>query len=236
MNANEIQNLALTRRRVYLVRHGEVSYFDADGRPFRPDTVPLNHDGRAQAEAAARILSSVPVDRVITSGLPRSDETAAILAAGRGLTVEIREALREIRPGRLADMPPESVEHAFVGAFVGGIDRASRFLGGETFGALVDRVTACFNELLADTSWRHLLIVAHGGVNRVILCHALGHGLGGFGAIEQDAGCINIIDLDAAGRCLVRLMNFTPTNPAKVGLELTTMERLFLDYRAKRGV
>jgi probable phosphoglycerate mutase len=30
------------RRRVYLVRHGEVDYFDGNGRPCAPDTVPLN--------------------------------------------------------------------------------------------------------------------------------------------------------------------------------------------------
>src|SRR5947209_2952598 len=71
------------RRRVYLLRHGEVSYFDAQGRPVRPDTVPLDEMGRQQAEAAARALAQVPLDRAISSDLPRSIETANIIVAGR---------------------------------------------------------------------------------------------------------------------------------------------------------
>jgi len=222
------------RRRVFLARHGEVSYFDADGRPFRPDTVVLNDEGRSQAAALAQVLANVSIDRVISSGMPRTDQTAEILLAGRDLTIETREELREIRPGRLADIPLNSIEHEFVGAFAREIDRETRFLGGESFGSLLDRVLECFDRLAADPSWRQLLVVAHGGVNRAMLCHALGSGLGGFGAIEQDAGCLNIIDLDASGRYLVRLLNFTPYNPTKVGLTMTTMERLFHDYCTRK--
>lgn len=221
---------SISRRRVFLVRHGEVSYFDSDGRPFRPDTVPLNDEGRSQAAALAQVLAGVPIERVISSGLPRTDQTAEILVRTRGLTIETREELREIRPGRLADLPLESIEQEFVGAFARQLDRETRFLGGETFGSLLDRVVTCFRAILADASWQRLLIVAHGGVNRAILGHAMDQGLGGFGAIEQDAGCINIMDVDAGGRFLVRLLNFTPYNPAKTGLVMTTMERLFHDY------
>ena len=40
------------RRRVYLMRHGSVTYFDEQGKPFLPEQVPLNELGRAQATAA----------------------------------------------------------------------------------------------------------------------------------------------------------------------------------------
>jgi phosphoserine phosphatase len=222
------------RRRLYLVRHGDVSYFDERGQPFRPETVPLNAEGKWQAEAAARELAEAPLDRALASDLIRSVETATILTAGRGLRLETREQLREIQPGRLADLPADTSPNTFIEAFSGELDRDARFLGGETFGSLADRVLACFQELLADPGWRHLLMVAHGGVNRVILAHALGLGLRGFGGFEQDPGCINLIDVAADGRCLVRLVNHTPYNPAKVGLELTSMERIFQQYRPAR--
>jgi probable phosphoglycerate mutase len=220
------------RRRIYLVRHGDVTYFDEYGQPFRPDTVPLNATGKKQAEAVARDLASVPLDRVLTSDLPRCVETAAILTAGRGLQVDNSPALREIRPGRLADLPRETAAKVFVEAFSGGLDRDTRFLNGESFGSLVDRVMPCFLEQLADPNWRHLLMVAHGGVNRVILTHALGVGLAGFGTFEQDPCCLNIIDVANDGRFLLRLLNYTPYNTTKVGLELTTMEQLFQQYLA----
>jgi probable phosphoglycerate mutase len=220
------------RRRVYLLRHGDVSYFDEQGRPFRPDTVPLNAAGRAQAEAAGRELAAVPLDRVLSSDLIRSVETARLVMAGRGLLIETRPELREIRPGRLADIPPKTIEQAFLGAFTSGVEREARFLAGETYGALADRVLACFQTLLAEPHWRHLLLVAHGGVNRVLLSEAMGAGLRGFAAVEQDPGCINILDVDPHGRCLVRLVNYTPYNSLKAGMDLTTMERLYQEYKS----
>src|SRR5262249_25120317 len=193
-----------------------------------------NAEGRTQAEALARELAVVPLDRVISSDLPRCTQTTAILIAGRGLTVETREELREVRPGKLADLPPEAAVKAFLGAFTG-FNREARFLGGETFGSLADRVLACFRALMADPRWQHLLLVAHGGVNRVLLAHAIGADLGAFGAFEQDPCCLNVIDIAPDGRWLIRLVNYTPYNPVKKGLELTTMERLYQQYRAGPG-
>jgi len=67
------------RRRIYLMRHGAVSYFD-HGRPLKPEDVPLTVAGRDQAYAAASMLRGIEFDRVITSGLPRTIETARIVA------------------------------------------------------------------------------------------------------------------------------------------------------------
>src|SRR5690349_13805456 len=109
---------ARPRRRIYLMRHGEVDYFDPQGRPFRPAGVPLNAEGRQQAQAAARALAGVPLDRVITSGLQRSTETASLVLAGRDLLLEHRAELREIEPGRLSALErdsAEAVERAFLG-------------------------------------------------------------------------------------------------------------------------
>jgi probable phosphoglycerate mutase len=233
MDATEKRNRP-TRRRLVLMRHGDVSYFDENGRPFRPDAVSLNAEGRSQAAAAARELAAVPFDRVLASDLPRCVETATLVTAGRGLTLETRAELREIQPGRLRDIPPDDLQRQFVGAFGEALNADTRFLAGETFGSLLGRVTTCFRGLLQDPTWRCLLVVAHGGVNRAILCEALGLGLAGFASFEQDTCCINILDVEETGRCLIRLVNHTPYNSAKVGLELTTMERLFLDYQRRR--
>jgi probable phosphoglycerate mutase len=221
------------RRRVYLMRHGEVDYFDAQGRPFRPEGVPLNAEGRRQAAAAAAALAGVPLDRAVTSGLRRSTETAALVVAARRLPIEERPELREIETGRLSQWgaaPADEVEQLFLGALSCGVDDATRFLAGETFGSLRGRVVPCFQALLAEPGWRHLLVVAHGVVNRVLLSWVLHGGLAGLGGFEQDAGCINVLDVGPDGRCLLRLVNYTPADPLKAGMELTTMEQLYLQY------
>jgi probable phosphoglycerate mutase len=215
------------------MRHADVSYFDAVGKPVPPDGVPLNAEGRRQAQATAADLAGVPLDRVIASQLPRTQETARLVLGARQLPIEVEPALREIEPGRLRDLPTDNLEGLFLGVFGAGITRDTRFLGGETFGSLADRVLPAFERLLDEPSWRHLLVVAHGGVNRMILTHLLGMSLGGFALLEQDPCCLNIIDVVAGGRFVVRLVNHTCYNPGKRGLELTTMERLYQEYRGR---
>ena len=46
------------RRRLYLMRHGSVDYFRADGTPVLPETVPLNADGERQEQADPAIAAN----------------------------------------------------------------------------------------------------------------------------------------------------------------------------------
>lgn len=216
-----------TRRRLFLLRHAEVSYFE-NGRPVPSEDVDLNVEGREQAAATARALAGVPFDRAATSGMRRTNQTAEIVLGARALPVEQFPALREIRAGRLEDIPPADLRSTFVHALTRRLTPEDRFLMGESFGALQERVLPVVGALLADLSWRSLLLVAHGGVNRLILAHLLGAGLESFGHLEQDPACINIVDIDDSGYGIIRLLNYTPYNEVKDGLALTTMERYFL--------
>ena len=89
------------RRRIYLMRHAQVRYFE--GR--HPEEVVLTEEGRRQAEAAAGALSGVRFDRVLTSGLARAEETARIVAPG--VAAEARYGLREIESGDIRDLAPD---------------------------------------------------------------------------------------------------------------------------------
>lgn len=221
------------RRRVYLMRHAEVEYFDAEGRPQHPDHVPLNEAGQRQARAAGSALADVAFDRVICSGLRRTQETARLVLGDRAVLVEVEPRLREIEPGRFADMgsaPPELVRQAILGAIHEQIGPESRFLGGETFGACEGRVLEAWAGLTGSAGWQNVLVVAHGVVNRLILAHVLSQRLWTLARLEQDAACINIIDVSESGAPLVRLVNGTALNLGKVGMQLTTLEGLYRQY------
>ncbi len=214
------------RRRLYLMRHAEVSYFDETGRPHEPHEVPLTAAGREQAGAAAAALERVELDRVITSGLPRTVETARLVSPA--VEPESWPELRELRSGRLADLPEDELEAAFTGAFRGDVPLAARFLGGETIGALLDRVLPALERLIADSSWDSALAVLHGGVNRAILSHALTGERRFLGGFEQAPCCINI--LDVGKDWLVRAVNHAPYDPLHAGGRGTTMEELYRQY------
>jgi probable phosphoglycerate mutase len=215
------------RRRIYLMRHGEVAYFEPDGRPVQPEAVSLTSEGEKQAQAAREALAGVRFDRSVTSGLPRTVETARIVAPD--LEPEAWPDLRELEAGRLDEIPEKEVEQAFSGVFRGVVPEETRFLGGETIGSLFDRVLPAVERLLADESWDALLAVLHGGVNRAILSFALTGERTFLGNFEQAPACVNTLDV-GPDHWVVRAVNFTPYDPAHLSGRETTMEQLYREY------
>jgi probable phosphoglycerate mutase len=209
------------------MRHGAVSYFD-HGRPLKPEDVPLTVAGRDQAYAAASMLRGIDFDRVLTSGLPRTVETARIVAPD--LEPEAWPDLRELETGRLADIPEDELEHAFTHAFRDVIPEGARFLAGETIGSLFDRVLPAIDRLLAADDWDIVLAVLHGGVNRAIISRALTGGRTFLGNLEQSPACVNI--LDVGDEWIVRAVNVTPYDLGHLEGRSTTMEELWQQFRS----
>jgi probable phosphoglycerate mutase len=214
------------------MRHGAVDYVDERGRPVAPDQVPLTTVGRAQARAARELLTGVELDRVIASGLPRTSETAALVAPGHD--VETWPELREIAGDRFAAIPPEELEEAFVHAFHGIVPNDKRFLGGETIGELFDRVLPAIERLVADDGWDTALVVAHGAVNRAILSYALTGERLFLGRFEQAPGCLNVLDVDDSD-WVVRAVNIAATDLVHRSTRLTQMEQYWAEYRPGDG-
>lgn len=227
------------RHRVYLMRHGEVSYFADGGKPVNPRTVHLTQTGRAQAARVGKWLADVPLDKAVCSGLPRTRQTAEAVLLGRDLTLEDITELEEIHGGRFADIPPARREAELVYGLEAADRPGAAFAGGETFADFRDRVVGAFTGLLAEPTWTRLLLVAHDGVNRVLLSWAAEAGLKGLAHFEQDMGCLNIIDVDLAEggvvRSLIKAVNLTPYDPAKAELNLTSMEQVMAGFIKPSG-
>jgi len=224
------------RRRIFLMRHGDVTYFDATGRAIDPESVPLNERGREEASAAGREFAAQQVhfDKVIASGLPRTLETARLVLAetGRNVEIEVWPEWQEIRGGRLSNLPDADFERAFLSVFDGIVPESTAFLGGETIGELLDRVLPPLQRLRDDASWDTVLLVLHGGVNRALLSHAItSGGRTFFGHLSQTTGCINALDVGAApGDWVIRALNHSPPSPLHAGVRNTTMELLYEQF------
>ena len=223
------------RRRIYLMRHGAVTYFTPEGAAIPPDGVPLNVAGITQAEAAGRLFAQhgVNFDRVIVSGLPRTIQTAERLLAQleSTSTMEHRPALREIRAGKLRDIPKHELRESFLSVLHGTASLDTKFMGGESVGELLDRVLPEIEELRQDPGWSTLLLVLHGGVNRAILSFLLSGQRTMMGGFEQSPACINVIDVGVAPRdVILRATNLSPTDWLQHNIRSSTMELLFGQY------
>lgn len=231
------------RRRIYLMRHGHVDYFNPKVRELGTEHVPLTPLGREQALASGLALSHVRFDRALCSGLPRTTETAEIVLAQNAeaghLTLDVDVGLQEIKGGRMGRAKSRE-ELAARMAFM--FDQAAApgasMFGGDVFAEVLQRARRAIELLLAKPDWHTALVVAHEGINRLILSWMTGNGLSGVQAFEQDLACVNILDFDMVpkedgtvgteiARAMIKAVNLTPYNYTKHGMNLTSLESIF---------
>jgi phosphoserine phosphatase len=221
------------RRRIFLLRHGDVNYFTESGeRVSDPTQVTLTDWGREQAALIGETLKDLSFDHVFHSGMLRTEETARIAMGGRDdVELEALPGFREIQSGDINSMSFERIEAEYVYGFETAATPGARFGGGEAFVEFRQRIVTALLELLDMPNWSQVVLVGHGGVNRAILSWMTNGGLEGMSCFEQDTCCLNVLDIDVVGgdiiRKYVRAMNFTPYNISKDGMFLTSIEKMF---------
>ncbi|MBX9927242.1 MAG: histidine phosphatase family protein [Hyphomicrobiaceae bacterium] len=230
--------MAHTIRRIILLRHGEVAYFDTSGRATDPWQAPLTDRGRSQAEAAASAIAESGVDRLVTSAVPRAIETATILSNRLGMLAHRDEVWNEARPGDLNIVSEDAVDSVILDTFRLAAEPGARFLGGEPFVELATRVQRGIDGLLVATDWTTLVLVTHDPVIRLVISTTLGLGLRGMRYFEQDPGCLTIIDWaenrDGVAEPILRLINASPDDLAKGGSREPALVRFHRSYCASR--
>lgn len=213
----------MRRRRILLVRHGEVRYVDESGAVIPdPTQVPLTERGQQQARELGERLRGHSWDLRLSSPLRRSYDTLRLASGGDSAAppIEVEPDLEEIRLPRRDRLQVASLQefaYPFLARNPDGTETgayAESFWGGERVLDLQGRVLAVLNRLLARDGWHSALIAAHGGVNSVVLCWALEAPLRLAAHLDQEFCCLNIIDVDLdqrgrVARKLVRAMNST---------------------------
>jgi probable phosphoglycerate mutase len=196
---------------IYLLRHGEIQGRELKRYIGRTD-VGLSEAGMNQARCWRRHFSGISLDAVVSSPLSRAMETAC-LATGLEPDAIVRErGLAEIDLGDWDGLPVSLVrERHPMDWEARGRDLAGfRPPGGASFLDLCRRVLPAFFRL-ASGAGGNLLVVAHAGVNRVILAELLKTPLGRLLSIPQDYGGLNLIA--TPGLRVVRI-NRLPEGPA----------------------
>lgn len=209
---------------LYLVRHGETEGKDRQCYHGSTD-VRLSDTGIAQIKCAAafiaRCLRASSPDRhnnldnklaaVYCSSLERAIKSAEIIAVPYGLKpIEIPD-LGEISFGIWEGMTFSEIGEKHPEASAAWLANPLTYSpgGGENALQVRERVTRAMERIGAYHKGSHISVVAHGGVNRIILCHILGMPLENVFRIEQDYGAVNIIEFWDAYP-VVKLMNGPP--------------------------
>jgi len=200
--------------RLLLVRHGETDW-NRQGRFQGQIDIPLNANGRSQAEAAAQCLAEVHLDRAYTSAMARPRQTAeAILRAHPGVPLTSTRGLVEIGHGLWEGRLEAEIAEGWP-QLLDDWKRAPETVQmpeGETIHDVRERSLACWQTIAASLGAEETaLVVAHDAVNKTILCALLGLTPAHIWAIKQGNGGITVIDYPhgASQPPVVAAMNLT---------------------------
>lgn len=211
---------------LYLVRHG-VTVGGEQRRYKGSIDVPLSDEGWEQAQkTAAFICSDVArraaqaeqeghapyrLEAIYTSPLSRALRTAEAICAPYAMHPVVNPDLRERHFGIWEGMTFSEIKAQYPEEFRAWarnpLDHAP--VGGETTREVETRCIRIMHHLIERHKGRALAIVAHGGVNRVMLCTIMGLPLEHIFRIEQDNAAVNIIEFWEAYP-VIKLLNYSP--------------------------
>lgn len=147
---------------IYFTRHGQTDWNIQYLIQGRID-VPLNETGIQQAKELAEKLKDVHLDLIIASPMKRAIDTAEIVNQYHHLPILTDERIIEEYYGKLEGKPRSGEEYL---SHRSGITK--RYPEGEGYFDVVYRVYDFLNELKRKYPDKDILIVAHGGMSRVV--------------------------------------------------------------------
>jgi alpha-ribazole phosphatase len=195
--------------KLLLVRHGETIWNHVSRYQGHTD-VELSDTGREQARLLADRLSTEKITAVYSSDLKRAYETASILAAPHQLRVQIAEELREINFGVWEGLTYKEISEKYKELAEKWYQSPAtvRIPKGETFVELKERAYNAVLKLLKENDPGTIIVVAHGGTIRAIICGLLDIDLNHAFRIQQDNTALNIIQYNQ-GFIVLSLLNDT---------------------------
>jgi alpha-ribazole phosphatase len=196
------------RTRIHLIRHGQVVGHDQKRYNGQTD-VALTDLGVEQYHLLKERLADAPISACYTSDLTRCVTGAHIICEQFGIEPVRRRELRELNIGVWEGLTWEVIKSNWPEEWQARLADLVHFRvpQGENLLDLEARVMPVIDEIVERHNGQELLVVGHGGVNRIVLLNAIGAPLASMFNIEQIYGCYNIIDYYADGKMTVKLLN-----------------------------
>jgi alpha-ribazole phosphatase len=181
--------------RLLLVRHGETE-LQSSLRYWGKTDVALGAVGLHQAEQLRDRLAMERLDAIYSSELKRAADTAGIIAARHNLKVTTCPELREVDFGRLEGLEFNEIHSHFPDVEQMWITRnpALTYPDGESLLEFEDRVSKFEVRLKNHRADETVLVVAHAGILRTLICRLLELEMKNRWNIKVDLGSLSIIE------------------------------------------
>lgn len=189
--------------KLFLVRHGNTELNSAERYWGRSD-VKLSAAGIRQAERLRDRLAVEKIDAVYSSNLERALVTAEIIASGHQLAVITCTELREVNFGQLEGLNFSEISRLYPEVAKLWAERSTKlkYPGGESLVKFNNRVSKFLSKLDKHTVGETILIVAHSGVLRTLVCQLLGIDPQRRWQIRLDLASLSILETHQQGAIL----------------------------------
>lgn len=191
---------------IYLLRHGAVVHAET-GRFIGHLDVPLSELGERQIAAQAARLASRQISAIYASDLIRARRSGEIVGTAHGLVPTVVPALREMAMGRWDGLTAGEIQRREPERFADWMSRVGEFPfpDGECVSDLEARAWPALVSIIGKHRGEAIVVVAHGGTNRTLLCRALGLPRSRLLSLGQDYGALTVLDSRGGAWRLQRL-------------------------------
>ena len=218
--------------RLILVRHG-LSSFNKEGRiQGRNDLSTLTEEGKSQAEAAGKTISSIPIDAIYSSPLQRASETTKIIInqLQHKLKVNYTDDLLEVDLGPWSGLTKNEINKLYPEKITTWEKEPKELTinreDGTAFQPIKELLIQAENflkSLLSSNSNKTILIVAHNAILRCLILKLINEPSKGFRRIKLDNTSISVLNIDFKKwedrqvqiQCLNNIAHLQPSLPSK---------------------
>jgi len=194
-------------KRVFIVRHGETDY-NAQHRWQGHLDVPLNENGKQQADALATYFADQSIDLIFSSDLKRAYDTAQAIATAKKMDIKKEKRLREVHLGLFQGLTRTQIQEAYPQeAFNWDNDDSFVVPQGESRVQLQNRAYAAWQSLTKSKDAKTIMLVSHGGTIRMLLQKLFPEKVA---YIKLKNTSISIIERDEEGNWQPSALNTTP--------------------------
>ncbi len=195
--------------RVVLLRHGETAW-NRDGVFRGTEDVPLNDQGKEQANLTGKRLQKTKFNRIYTSPLSRSRDTALLAAQPQGLPVEEKAFLTDMYFGQWQGLKVEEVASRWPEGYRLWQDSPHLCLtpGGESIEGVMQRASRGLEDMMKSEEEGDLLLVTHRVIIKLLLLWAVGGSSRDFWKIRVDTCSISSFRV-RKDYCIIEKINDT---------------------------
>lgn len=204
---------------LYIIRHGE-STWNGQNRIQGNSDPQLSRLGRLQAGLLAKRFRRIKIDKIYSSPLLRSFQTAQAISKVLRSRIVKKEGLKEVGLGEWEGKTPEEIDKSYDNKYQRWLRLGPtkvKIPGAENINSFRKRANKAFYEIINGNKNKDVIVVTHGGVIASFLAHILDADFDKLIlSLHLPNTCVTLVSFEQNRGCLIHIADTFHLSLAKV--------------------